>query len=79
VLNRLDAIEAFLSLDSQQSPAATQQHASSHVNQLEDPSSLGLWVALARLRQSPRQALNSEIWSQNTVKRLWLEYYFLKI
>ncbi|KAL3424255.1 C6 finger domain-containing protein [Phlyctema vagabunda] len=71
VLSRLDAIEAYLAFDIKSSPAGEDQDLIS--NAPMDPSLIGLWAALAQLRQSPRPVSNNKIWAQNTVKQLWLE------
>lgn len=71
VLKRLDAIESFIGLDSELTPA-TDKDADWQWNGSDDPLMSGIGASLAQLRKTSRQTLQPKIWSHEVIKKLWL-------
>ncbi|KIM92782.1 hypothetical protein OIDMADRAFT_139064, partial [Oidiodendron maius Zn] len=74
VLKRLDAIETFIGLDSELTPA-TDKDADWQWNGSDDPLMSGIGASLAQLRKTSRQNLQPKIWSHEVIKKLWLGFH----
>ena len=72
ILNRLDVIESFLSLDGNLS-ASTNPGGAQHFSELEDPTLLGLWTSINHLKNNTRKPHDNKIWAPNTIKQIFLE------
>ena len=70
VLKRLDAIESFIGLDSELTPA-TDKDADWQWNGSDDPLMSGIGASLAQLRKNSRQPSQPKIWSHDVIKELW--------